>query len=317
MEFGFGVPDSGPVATPDNIATVARGGEEMGFGLISVSDHLVMPKTIDSIYPYNDSGAWPGGTDCLEMLTTMGFLAGQTSKAKLVSAVMVLPYRDPIFTAKILATIDVLCNGRLILGCGVGWMEEEFQALGSPPFEERGAISDEYLAAFKELWTSDNPTFDGKYCSFSDINFEPKPVQKPHPPLWIGGESPPALRRTARLGDAWFPIGNNPRFPVDTKERLVEYRSRIRSNAEKIGRDPDEIGIAYYPATYNPHETENGPDGERSLFTGNPQQVADDIKAFEEVGVQTMMFPFFGETVDAQLSEMDLFATRIMPLASN
>ena len=126
-----------------------------------------------------------------------------------------------------------------------------------------------------------------------------------------------ALRRTARLGDAWFPIGNNPRFPVGTREQLVDYRSRIRANAEAIGRDPDEIGIAYYPVSYNPNEAENGPDGERSLFTGTPQQVADDIKAFEEVGVQQMMFSFVGETIDAQLSGMDLFATKIMPLALN
>jgi alkanesulfonate monooxygenase SsuD/methylene tetrahydromethanopterin reductase-like flavin-dependent oxidoreductase (luciferase family) len=123
---------------------------------------------------------------------------------------MVVPHRPPVLTAKILATIDVLSKGRLIVGCGVGWMREEFEAIGAPPYDKRGAVSDEYIRAFKELWTSDNPTFSGKYCSFANVAFAPKPLQKPHPPIWVGGESPVALRRAGRLADAWYPIGSNP-----------------------------------------------------------------------------------------------------------
>ena len=149
----------------------------------------------------------------MEQLTLLTFLAGVTSTAKLLTSVMVVPHRPPVLTAKVLATIDVLSKGRLIVGCGVGWMREEFEAIGAPAYDKRGAVSDEYIRAFKELWTSDNPTFAGTYCSFANVAFAPKPLQKPHPPIWVGGESPVALRRAGRLADAWYPIGSNPRVP--------------------------------------------------------------------------------------------------------
>ncbi len=124
MEFGFGVPTRGPLAAPESLATLVKAGEEMGFGIVSVSDHVVIPRRIASIYPYNESGEFAGGPsgECLEQLATLSFLAGQTSSLKLLTSVMVLPHRSPVLTAKILASIDVLSNGRLIVGCGVGWM---------------------------------------------------------------------------------------------------------------------------------------------------------------------------------------------------
>src|SRR6266567_4427207 len=122
----------------------------------------------------------------------------------------------PVLTAKILSTIDVMSGGRIMVGVGAGWLEEEFEALGAPPFAERGKATDEYLQAFRELWTKDKPHFDGRFVKFTNIVFVPKPVQKPHPPLWVGGESGPAMRRAARLGNGWYPIGSNPRFPLNT-----------------------------------------------------------------------------------------------------
>ena len=211
MEFGFYLPDNGPLATPDVIGAVAAHAEAAGFEILAVSDHVVMPKGIDSTYPYEEDGQWPGGMDCMETLTLMSFIAARTSRARILSSVLVLPYRAPILTAKMLATIDVLSGGRVIAGLGVGWMAEEFEALQSPPYRERGVVSDEYIDVFKSLWTSDAPAYNGTYCKFSDVVFEPKPVQKPHLPIWIGGESGPALRRTARVADAWYPISTNPR----------------------------------------------------------------------------------------------------------
>ncbi len=253
MEFGFGVPTRGPLSSRDGMSTLATKGEEMGFDIISVSDHIVIPKNIDSVYPYNESGEYAGGGsgECLEQLTTLSFLAAVTSRARLLTSVMVVPHRSPVFTAKVLATIDVLSEGRLNVGVGVGWMREEFEAIGAPPFDERGAVGDEYIRAFKELWTSDDPSFEGKYTSFSNISFAPKPVQKPHPPIWVGGESPPALRRAGTLGDAWFPIGTNPRFPVGTVQQLSDKVDRVRNHARDAGSDTNQIDFALRYKLYN------------------------------------------------------------------
>ena len=286
-----------------------------GFDILSVSDHIVVPTTIDSIYPYNETGEFVSSAsgEYMEQLATVSYLAGITSTIKLLTSVMVLPHRSPVLTAKILATIDVLSNGRLIVGCGVGWMREEFEAIDAPPYEERGAVSNEYLAAFKELWTSDNPSFDGKYCSFSDITFAPKPVQQPHPPLWIGGESPPALRRAAQLGDAWYPIGSNPTFPVGTFDQLADYMGRVRTNAENAGRDPATLDFAYSVNWYS-DEGAQDVDGERRLLTGDAAQVADDINRLEGMGINHLMLNFPGDTADDTLAGMDRFVNNVKPL---
>ena len=315
MEFGFGVPSRGPLASLENIITLAQQGEQMGFDILTVSDHIVVPTTIDSIYPYNETGEFVSSAsgEYMEQLATVSYLAGVTSTIKLLTSVMVLPHRSPVLTAKILATIDVLSNGRLIVGCGVGWMREEFEAIDAPPYEERGAVSNEYLAAFKELWTSDNPSFDGKYCSFSDITFAPKPVQQPHPPLWIGGESPPALRRAAQLGDAWYPIGSNPTFPVGTFDQLADYMGRVQTNAENAGRDPATLDFAYSVNWYS-DEGAQDVDGERRLLTGDAAQVADDINRLEGMGINHLMLNFPGDTADDTLAGMDRFVNNVKPL---
>ena len=316
MEFGFSVPSRGALATPDKIVALAKRGEEMDFEIISVSDHIVIPMSIGSRYPYSESGEYVGGGtgDYLEQLTTLSFLAGHTSKIRLLTGVMVLPHRSPVLAAKMLASIDVLSEGRLIVGCGVGWMREEFEAIGAPPYDERGAVGDEYIRAFKELWTSYNPSFEGKYCSFSDVSFLPKPVQRPHPPIWIGGESPPALRRAGRLGDAWYPIGTNPRFTVGTAEQFSDYASRVRGHADAAGRDPGEIDLAYSASWYNDRKAEVLPSGERRIFTGTPNQVADDIKTFEGLGVGHLLFGFQSDTVDESVERMERFTTKVRPL---
>ena len=318
MEFGFGIPSRGPMATPQSMATLAHQGEELGFAIISVSDHVIIPKAIASTYPYNESGAWAGSPtgECLEQLSLLSFLAGVTSSAKLLTSVMVLPHRPPVLTAKILATIDVLCNGRLIVGCGVGWMREEFEALGAPSYDARGAVGAEYIRAFKELWTSDNPTFEGKYCRFANVAFAPKPVQKPHPPIWVGGESPAALRRAGRLADAWYPIGSNPRFPVGTPEEFAAYAARVKRHAQESGRDPSALDFAYSVNWSNDQQALTLPNGQRRPLTGTPQQITDDIKRYEELGVRHLMVNLQGDTQEQTLARMQRFADRIMPLTA-
>ena len=318
MEYGFGLPTRGPMAAPQSLATLARTGEELGFAIISVSDHVIIPKAINSTYPYNESGTFAGSPsgECLEQLSLLSFLVGVTSSAKLLTSVMVLPHRPPVLTAKMLATIDVLSNGRLIVGCGVGWMREEFEAIGAPSYDERGSVGDEYIHAFKELWTSDNPAFEGKYCRFANVAFAPKPVQKPHPPIWTGGESPAALRRAGRLANAWYPIGSNPRFPVGTPAQFAAYTARVKRYATEAGRDPSSLDFAYSANWYNDQQAQTLPDGQRRPLTGTPQQIADDIKRYEELGVRHMMVNLQGETQAQTLERMQRFADRIMPLAA-
>jgi len=306
------------MATPQNLARLAHQGEELGFAIISVSDHIIIPKAIASTYPYNESGTFAGSPtgECLEQLSLLSFLVGVTSSAKLLTSVMVLPHRPPVLTAKMLATIDVLSNGRLIVGCGVGWMREEFEAIGAPAYDERGAVGDEYIRAFKELWTSDNPTFEGKYCRFANVAFAPKPLQKPHPPIWTGGESPVALRRAGRLANAWYPIGSNPRFPVATPEQFADYATTVKHHALESGRDPSALSFAYSTNWYTDQQALTLPDGQRRPLTGTPQQIADDIKGYQEVGVRHMMVNLQGETLEQTLERMQRFADRIMPLAA-
>ena len=237
MQFGFYLPNHGPTARPDPLAEIARRGDSLGFQCMVVGDHILVPQQIDSPYPYTVGGEFPPAEseEYFEQLTLLTFLAGITQNIRLVPSVMIVPYRNPLLAAKVLATLDVLSKGRLTLGIGVGWMEEEFLALEAPPFAERGAVTNEYLQAFKELWTSDNPTFEGKYYRFSNISFLPKPVQKPHPPIWVGGQSRRAMRRAAELADGWHPVGAIPAAPLEPEE-LAQSLVTLHQYAERAGR---------------------------------------------------------------------------------
>lgn len=316
MKYGFTVPGRGPLATPDMLLTIAKHGEELGFDSIQTGDHILVPKIIDSTYPYTDTGEFPGlsSGSSLEQLTLLAFLAGQTSNIRLVTSVLIVPHRNPLVAAKTLATLDVLSKGRLVVGIGVGWMKEEFEALGLPPFEERGAVTDEYLRIFKELWTNDNPSFNGKYCSFSGINFLPKPVQKPHPPLWVGGESMAAVRRAAQLCDGWYPIGSNPQFRMDTPELLNEKLQRLRTEMNKFDREPGAVNLIYRTHDYDlssgrPSETD------RNFFTGSADQIASDIRRYEEIGVSYMVMDFGrnSQSLEDVLGNMEDMANEVWP----
>jgi probable F420-dependent oxidoreductase len=192
---------------------------------------------------------------------------------------MVVPHRPAVLAAKILSTIDVLSGGRLTVGIGAGWLQEEFEAIGAHPFAARGAVTDEYLQAFRALWTEDDPRFTGSYVKFGGIVFAPKPVQKPHPPIWVGGESGPALRRSVRLGDAWYPIGTNPAHPLDSLARYRAGIDRLRKIASDAGRDPMSVGLAYRCSNFGEGVPMKASDGDRRLFSGGPAEIAGDLRA--------------------------------------
>ncbi len=320
MKYGFILPNRGLLGTPENTVTIAQRAEEMGYDSLFKGDHIVVPRSIGSPYPYTPTGEFPGSNtgEAQEMLAVLSFLAGQTSRIRLVTSVIIVPHRNPLVAAKALATLDVLSKGRLVVGIGAGWMREEFEALGLPPFEERGAVTDEYVRAFKELWTSETPTFKGKYCQFSDITFVPKPVQKPHPPIWVGGESPRALRRTAELADGWYPLGANPNFPLEEPEQLAAAIGRLASYARKAGRDPSEIEIIHWVPRYDLKGSGEAPSGNgRPPFTGSADQIASDVRRYAEMGVSRLVVDFFRARGDIGLEEglqsMEDMATRVWP----
>jgi probable F420-dependent oxidoreductase len=230
---------------------------------------------------------------------------------------MILPYRHPVLTAKMLATLDVLSNGRVTVGVGVGWLREEFEALGAQAFEQRGAVSNEYLEIFKTLWTQDPATFTGQFYRFQGLRCLPHPVQRPHPPIWIGGHSRPALRRVAKYGDGWHPVGANPAVPLRPHELQVAL-GELRRLVEAEGRDPEAIAISFKAPLYDVSPTgETGPQParERRLFSGSPQQVVDDIAAYGHLGVSELIFDFRSEDLHESLERMEHFAGVIMPVA--
>src|SRR5499425_3223703 len=223
MRYGFYLPTRGQTAAPEALETLVQRGESLGFASVMIADHVVFPVTIKSRYPYTVSGDFPGQGDVLDQLSLMAFVAAKTRRLRLVTSVMIVPYRNPVLTAKALATIDVLSKGRVTLGVGVGWMREEFEALGAPDFDRRGAVTDEYIRIFKTLWTQSPASFEGEFYRFAPLKCEPLPVQKPHPPIWIGGHSQYALRRVARLGDGWHPVGGIAAVPL----RPAEMRASL------------------------------------------------------------------------------------------
>ncbi|MDP7227520.1 MAG: TIGR03619 family F420-dependent LLM class oxidoreductase, partial [Alphaproteobacteria bacterium] len=244
MRYGFYLPTRGALGNADDITEIVLGGERLGYATIVIGDHIVFPVTVASPYPYTVDGGFPGVGDAMEQLTLMSFVAGITKSTRLVTSVMILPHRNPLVTAKVLATIDVLSKGRVTVGVGVGWMREEFEALSAPDFDKRGASSNEYLEIFKKCWTQDPVSHEGEFYSFKELRCVPHPVQKPHPPIWIGGHSKAALRRVAKYADGWHPVGATSASPLPPEEfqRLLDQLKRMM---EAEGRDFDELTLSF------------------------------------------------------------------------
>ena len=232
MKFVLMIMARGPCGTGAGLGAMARAAEAGGLDFLAFNDHVVVPRSISSKYPYSNDGEWPGAAvgDCLEMATVASFLAATTDNIGLLTSVMVVPHRPVVLAAKMLATVDVLSGGRLTIGVGAGWMREEFESLGLPPFQERGIVTDEYIQGFKALWTEENPSLSGRYVRFDGLVFEPKPVQKPHPPIWVAAFGPKALRQAGSLG---FPYLASPMEPID----------QLRGNYEKHRLACNEAGV--------------------------------------------------------------------------
>lgn len=309
--FGTSMPSRGDMASPENLRTLAQRAESLGFDSVWVSDHIILPRKVDSFYPYAADGVatFRPDEDYYDPLATLNFLAGCTQKIRLGTHVLILPYRNPVVTAKMLSTLDVLSGGRVILGAGVGWMEEEFQALGLDTYAQRGAVTDEYIQLFKELWTKDEPEFQGEHYQLSGMGFMPKPVQKPHPPIWIGGHTNPAIRRAAEYGDGWMPIGLRPPAILEPEE-LAEKIARLRRLTVRAGRPEDAVSLCFSTGV----TFDDSPGATRRMMSGRAEQIAADLRQYQDLGVRNFILGFPGDSVAALNEAMEQFSKQVMPL---
>ena len=234
MKFGLRYCNTGRYVDPAKAVALVQAGEEAGFESAFTVEHTVVPDGYQSAYPYSPDGKMAGGVNDIPLpdpLIWMAYVAGRTSRIRLATGILILPQHNPVITAKQVATLDVMSGGRVMLGIGVGWLKEEFEALGAP-FEARGRRTDEYIAAMRELWSAERPSFQGEFVQFEGAYCRPQPVNG-SVPILIGGHSKAAARRAGRLGDGYFPA----------RGADAEMISLVRQAAAEAGRDPDAVEI--------------------------------------------------------------------------
>jgi probable F420-dependent oxidoreductase len=308
MKFGVALINRGPMAGPENLTRAAQRAEALGFDSLAVSDHIIIPRKVTTNYPYHPEGLleWTAARNYYDPIATLGVLAGKTERIRLGVSVLVVPYRNPVSTAKMLATIDALSGGRVFMGIGTGWWEDEFRALGyKDHFADRGPRTDEYLRIWRNLWTEDDPQFEGKFFQYADVEFSPKPVQAGGIPIWVGGHTGRALKRTVALGDAWHPIGQRPPAHLPPDE-LGAKAARLSALAEEAGRDPASIPIMFRAPVGFDEKSE-------ALLNGSPAKICDDLRAYEKQGVSHLTVDLPGASFDEVMDNMERVAADVMP----
>ena len=314
MQVSCSVPTAGPLATRENIRRLGSLVDRLGYDTIWISDHVIIPRQISSRYPYNADGAFGTAPDqpYYEPTAVIGFLAGATERARIGTSVLVLPYRNPLLLAKTVASLDDLSGGRVTLGVGVGWMREEFALLGLPDdyFTQRGAVGDEWIHILRLLWTEENPSFEGRFHRFGNLGALPKPVQKPHPPILVGGNTRPALRRAVRHGTGWQGVS----LPATV---VAEKIRDLHALCEEVGRDPSTLHIAFKATVRLVDDpAQGGATEERSglVIAGTPDQLTDQLGRYREVGVEDLGigFPRIGD-LEETAGAIERFAAEVMP----
>jgi probable F420-dependent oxidoreductase len=281
MKFGIAFANTGPLGTAAGIDALGPAAENAGFESIWTVEHVVVPEGYESTYPYDQSGRMPGGEDSPipDPLIWLTYLAARTSTVKLGTGILILPQRNPLVVAKELATLDQLSGGRLLLGVGAGWLEEEFDAL-DVPFDGRGQRLDDYIGALRAAWGEAPASYESGTVSFKPLYSRPAPAQD-NVPIVIGGHSKPAARRAGRLGDEFFP-------GKGSLESITELVEVMRAAAEEAGRDPDAIEVTA---------------GGTPLFADDP---AAEVAKWEAIGVTRMVIPplsYSLEKLDGALGE--------------
>tara|TARA_B100001123_G_scaffold353285_1_gene405208 strand:- start:9278 stop:10240 length:963 start_codon:yes stop_codon:yes gene_type:complete len=316
MKFGVVLPMIGSLASTEAVDAVCDKAEEVGLDSIWVIDHILLPYSIGAKYPYNLTGEWMAGQGpWWDAFSILSYAAARTSTVQLGTCVIILPYRHPVHTAKIVATIDQLSRGRLQFGIGVGWMKDEFENLQLDSFHHRGALVNEQIKVFKEVWANDPASFDGSYYRFNEVSVTPRPYQRPHPPILVGGNSEAALERTASLCDGWLGISLRPKG-------LAEHRARLLQTCEEQGRSGSDMPIAMlhgitlvddpdYRATLSHQERSQG-------VVGTIEQCVEELREFEDSGLTHMIASARrlgrpGGGIQAVLEGIDTLANEIIP----
>jgi probable F420-dependent oxidoreductase len=299
MEFGICIPHYGKALDIPKILDTVRQAEALAFDSVWVTDHILVPQTLEIIYR----------DYMLEPLALLNYVAAITTRVKIGTSVAILPYRNPIVVAKMLATTDQLSGGRVIFGAAVGWMEPEFAALGAP-FADRGAYSDECLRLIKTLWTEEKVSFAGRYFSFADMQASPRPLQHPHPPIWVGGNSPRARRRVAEFGDGWHATA----MPFDElKAGIADVRNkwarRGRTGEPAVSlRIPCAIdGVSQEVLHYPPRRPG------RDNLAGSISGIVDRLGRYQELGVSHLVLEMSTQSHEATCASLEAFANRIRP----
>jgi probable F420-dependent oxidoreductase len=304
MKYGMSIVVRGDEASRETFNQMADKAEACGLDALWASDHLIMPALRVSRYPGRADGQLPEGWKrrYYQPFSVLNYLAARTRHVRLGTSVLILPMRNPIEVAAQVAELDQLSEGRVNLGVGVGWFREEFEALGYA-FSDRGARADEDLAIIKALWTQPRTSIDGPTYRFTDAEMGPKPVQHPHPPIYIGGNTAAAMRRAARYGDAWHP------FKV-TPEGITKLRPALQAALEAEGRSAREFPVA--PKVVLAFQDSPPRDGQAPT-EGRPQDVVDALRRFRDAGATEFCFDIMPETLGVALDTLDRFANEVRP----
>lgn len=300
MKFGITLPHYAGFPSPHAVVEVAQRAEALGYDAVWVTDHIGVPAPYVARF----------GATFYEPLMVLGWVAAHTTRIGIGTSVIILPYRNPLHVAKAIATADHLSGGRVLFGVGAGWCQEEFAALGVP-FQERGARTNEYLRLIKTVWTEEAPRFEGRYHRFADISWLPRPVQRPHPPIWVGGKSEAAMRRAAAFADVWHPNFTTP-------EELANGVGQFRELCRAAGRDPDAVGVA--PRVHLQIHATRQPHSGKYPLVGSAEWVRENVEAYRKAGATGLVMDTFygvpelgGETLASVVTTLETFAREIRP----
>jgi probable F420-dependent oxidoreductase len=308
VTFGLDVGVYGRLATRDHILEIAELAESSGLEAIWVADHVVFPVTFMSKYPYSPTGAFPMDMTqepLLEPMATLGVLVGATKRVKIGTAVLVMPYRNPVLLGRMLATLDVLSGGRIILGAGVGWLAEEFTALDARPFVARGRVTDECIEIVKRICQGGEVSFQGEYYQLAPLVSHPGSAQRPHPPVLIGGTSKAALQRVVRLGDGWLSTGLRP-------ERASERLRVLRQLCTIQERRFEDLSLSH-KIFISIGEVRRGADGSRDTGTGSQAEIVDDLRRLVDLGYRSFIVRYRGNDAEEQRKQLRMFLDDIIP----